>query len=310
MIRKIYHENKLAKGKYAFRSDIYGLSYVDKNENDVGQVFILTLRNFMNNVNLCPKVWLVLFCDFSREFCKSLDSVWKNAAKDLKGKIHFGKIDIVKDQALTKRYKIEEIPSVKIFQPEQSIYFPFDYEGPLTKWNIVDFAEKDILIERRIEKIKIIKIEHEDFLNQRCKNKVTICFIIGIPMLEEGSSIKKNKYFLQLLNSLESRNEIIDELYWIETKNQHNFLNTIHHDNKTPFILAINATDFSYALLSDDLSSNGISNFVKKVLSSKCEFTKIEKGLKLLNKESISRIIRRHKRRKEKKGSMSLKEDL
>ena len=59
--------------------------------------------------------WVV---DFSAEWCnpcKVMDPHFKEAAKELKGKVNFGKVDVESNQELSSRFEVMGIPTTIFF---------------------------------------------------------------------------------------------------------------------------------------------------------------------------------------------------
>jgi len=92
-----------------------------------GDVVILTAANFNDKVIKSDELWVVEFYAPWCGHCKSLEPEWKKFAKEMKGTVNVGAVDMTQHQAVGAPYGIKGFPTLKIFGYNKNK--PTDYKG-------------------------------------------------------------------------------------------------------------------------------------------------------------------------------------
>lgn len=104
------------------------LSAVTGLYSDNGPVVKLTSANFKDLVlNDKNTMWLVEFYAPWCGHCKSLAPSWELAAKQLKGVVKVGAVDMTTDESVGRPYNIQGFPTLKFFGDDKNA--PIAYEG-------------------------------------------------------------------------------------------------------------------------------------------------------------------------------------
>jgi len=82
-------------------------------------IFELTSKNFDGKIS--KGIWIV---DFWAEWCgpcKIMEPHFAAAAKELKGKVSFGKVDVESEQELAERFQVVSIPTLVVFKKGEPV---------------------------------------------------------------------------------------------------------------------------------------------------------------------------------------------
>jgi len=114
--------------------------------SDNSPVVKLTSANF-NQLVLNDKnsMWMVEFYAPWCGHCKNLAPAWEQAAKQLKGVVNFGAVDMTTDQSVGQPYNIQGYPTLKFFGDNKSA--PIAFEGgrdvdSIRKWALSQTAKQ------------------------------------------------------------------------------------------------------------------------------------------------------------------------
>jgi protein disulfide-isomerase A6 len=88
-----------------------------------GDVVLLTKDNWQQEVMRSDSLWLVEFYAPWCGHCKQLAPEWTKAAKDLKGVVKVGAVDMTTDEEVGAPYGISGFPTLK--------FFGFDKKSPV-----------------------------------------------------------------------------------------------------------------------------------------------------------------------------------
>ena len=90
-----------------------------------GPVIELTASNFKKEVLDDDSMWLVEFYAPWCGHCKSLAPSWELAAKQLKGVVKMGAVDMTEHQSVGQPYDVQGFPTIKFFGTDKKK--PVDY---------------------------------------------------------------------------------------------------------------------------------------------------------------------------------------
>ena len=83
------------------------------------EVIELTLSNF--NKEIKNGNWVIDFWAPWCNPCKIMEPYFKEAARDLKGKIKFGKVNVDEEQDLAQRFEVLSIPTTILFKSSEQV---------------------------------------------------------------------------------------------------------------------------------------------------------------------------------------------
>lgn len=107
----------------------------------------LTKDNFKKLVLDSDQLWMVEFFAPWCGHCKALAPAWEKAAKQLKGVVNIGAVDMTTDQEAGAPYNVQGFPTIKFFGFEKSK--PADYQGQRDDGSIVNYALEKVSSEVR-----------------------------------------------------------------------------------------------------------------------------------------------------------------
>lgn len=99
---------------------------------------MLTKDNWQQEVIKGDSLWLVEFYAPWCGHCKSLAPEWTKAAKQLKGVVKVGAVDMTTDEEVGSPYKVEGFPTLKFFGFDKKN--PIEYGSGRDTDSIVKFA--------------------------------------------------------------------------------------------------------------------------------------------------------------------------
>lgn len=161
-------------------------------------VVVLTDDNFEDTVMKSKDMWLVEFYAPWCGHCKNLEPEWNRAASELKGKVKLGKVDATVHQKLASKYRVQGYPTIKIFPPGPNKKVQ-EYDGPRESAGIVSTAMEKLEKFGYIPNIEQIT-NHQQF-NENCLDRVGVCIVGFLPILED-SSVKERKKYLETLKEV------------------------------------------------------------------------------------------------------------
>ena len=128
--------------------------------------------------------------------CQKLEPEWEAAAKELKGRVKFGKVDATVEEELAGKYKIESFPTIKIF------YFGAvdPYQGPRQAKEIVEWAEESLDLDVG-DKVAVELLDQSVF-DENCNVKT--CIIAVLPHILDTQAKGRNE-FIATLNQVHAR---------------------------------------------------------------------------------------------------------
>jgi len=113
-------------------------------------VVSLTKNNFAQEVSASPNVWIVEFYAPWCQHCQKLTPEWIKVASNLKGLVKVGAVNCDEEKELAGHFKIQGLPTIKLFPSEQTIVETpqgkamekkaVDYSGAREATAIVNFA--------------------------------------------------------------------------------------------------------------------------------------------------------------------------
>ena len=106
--------------------------------NAGGPVVLLNKNNWKEEVIKSDSLWLVEFYAPWCGHCKSLAPSWELAAKQLKGVVKVGAVDMTTDQEVGAPYDVKGFPTLKFFGFDKNK--PDDYNGGRDADSIRKFA--------------------------------------------------------------------------------------------------------------------------------------------------------------------------
>ena len=95
-----------------------------------GDVVVLTQSNFNEKVIKSDELWVVEFYAPWCGHCKALEPEYKKFAKEMKGTVNVGAVDMTQHQSVGAPYGIKGFPTIKIFGYNKNK--PTDYRGART----------------------------------------------------------------------------------------------------------------------------------------------------------------------------------
>jgi len=95
--------------------------------NKYSGVTILTSANWKQQVLDSDQMWLVEFYAPWCGHCKSLAPEWEKAAKQLKGTVNVGAVDMTENESVGAPYDVKGFPTLKWFGSDKKK--PENYEG-------------------------------------------------------------------------------------------------------------------------------------------------------------------------------------
>jgi protein disulfide-isomerase A6 len=138
-------------------------------------------------------MWLVEFYAPWCGHCKNLEPEWNKAANELKGKVKLGKVDSTVHQKISNKYRIQGYPTIKIFPP-----------GPKSEKKVEDFdgpRESAGIVSSSLEKLSkfgfvpnVEQIINQSQFSENCLDRVGVCIIGFLPILEESSNNERKRY--------------------------------------------------------------------------------------------------------------------
>lgn len=102
----------------------------------------LTKDNFKKLVLDSDQLWLIEFFAPWCGHCKALAPAWEKAAKQLKGVVNVGAVDMTTDQEAGAAYGIQGFPTIKFFGFDKAK--PQDYQGQRDESSIVNYAVEKV----------------------------------------------------------------------------------------------------------------------------------------------------------------------
>ena len=163
-------------------------------------VIILTDANFEEVVMKSKDMWLIEFYAPWCGHCKNLDPHWNQAANELKGKIKVAKVDATEQKKIAAKYKIQGFPTIKIFPPgPKSDKKVEDYDGPRDSSGIVSIGLEKLSKFGYVPNIE--QITNQQQFNESCLDRIGVCIIGFLPILED-SSVKERKRYLETLKEV------------------------------------------------------------------------------------------------------------
>ena len=102
------------------------------------EVVELTDSTFSDSVLKSSRLWFVVFYTPWCGYCKQLAPEWARAAKSLKGIAKLGAVNLDHEHALSAKYGIRSLPTIKVFGAQKNT--PLEYNGMRTASSIVDKA--------------------------------------------------------------------------------------------------------------------------------------------------------------------------
>merc|ERR1719277_587434 len=107
-----------------------------------GDVVVLTQSNFNEKVINSDELWVVEFYAPWCGHCKALEPEYKKFAKEMKGTVNVGAVDMTQHQAVGAPYGIKGFPTIKFFGYNKNK--PTDYNGQRTADALGDEAFKQL----------------------------------------------------------------------------------------------------------------------------------------------------------------------
>ena len=125
-----------------FKYTMMYLSGGDESSTDDEDVIVLTDATFDETVYDSEDIWMVEFYNPQCDHCEALQPEWNEAAKQLKGKVKFAKVDTTENEALTERMEITACPAIYFWNygdgktnSQKKLY-----EGAHEAQGLIDFA--------------------------------------------------------------------------------------------------------------------------------------------------------------------------
>jgi len=107
-----------------------------------GDVVVLTEANFKEKVLKSDELWVVEFYAPWCGHCKALEPEYKKFAKEMKGTVNVGAVDMTQHQSVGAPYGIKGFPTIKIFGYNKNK--PEDYRGGRTADALGDESFKQL----------------------------------------------------------------------------------------------------------------------------------------------------------------------
>jgi protein disulfide-isomerase A6 len=145
-------------------------------------------------------MWLVEFYAPWCGHCKSLEPEWNQAANELKGKVRLGKVDATQHQKIAQRYQVKGYPTIKIFPPgPKSDKKMQEYDGPRDSSGIVSISLEKLDKFGYVPNVE--QITNQTQFNEMCLDRVGVCILGFLPILED-SSVKERLRYLETLKKV------------------------------------------------------------------------------------------------------------
>lgn len=154
-------------------------------------MIVLTDSNFDQQVFGSKDIWMVEFYAPWCGHCKALEPEWNAAARDLKGKVKFAKVDATENEQLARRYGVQGYPTIKYFNygDKASAADAKPYDGARDAAAIKAFAA-DLLDKADVEP-DLWELFNQKAYDDNCKG-TTICVITFLPNIYESSASERN----------------------------------------------------------------------------------------------------------------------
>jgi len=121
---------------------LLGANFVHADYSGNDAVVVLTSGNFKNKVLNSDELWMVEFYAPWCGHCKNLEPEWKKLAKELKGTVNVGAVDMTQHQDVGAPYGIKGFPTIKFFGYNKNK--PIDYQGARSADAMGDEAFKQL----------------------------------------------------------------------------------------------------------------------------------------------------------------------
>jgi curved DNA-binding protein CbpA len=89
----------------------------------------IIFAGYKGKLEKSSQVWMVQFYSDDSQPCRDFSAAWEAAAKELKGYIHFGRVNINADGKLARRYNVRGYPAVIFFADGQHSSMQTDGNG-------------------------------------------------------------------------------------------------------------------------------------------------------------------------------------
>ncbi|XP_069744360.1 protein disulfide-isomerase A6-like isoform X2 [Narcine bancroftii] len=159
--------------------------------------FELNDRNFDNQVTRSDEIWIVEFYAPWCEHCLSQEPAWTNAVVELtrrtKGKIHLAAVDTTVNVMLATRFRIQQVPMIKIFQANKEVV---DYNGEKSTPSIIAAG---LNLYSKISLYKPFEqMVNEEIFKTVCDLQV-LCIIAVLPHISETGNSGRSDYLSLLM---------------------------------------------------------------------------------------------------------------
>lgn len=121
---------------------LLGANFVHADYSGGDDVVVLTSGNFKNKVLNSDELWMVEFYAPWCGHCQRLEPEWKKLAKELKGTVNVGAVDMTQHQDVGAPYGIKGFPTIKFFGYNKNK--PSDYQGARSADAMGDEAFKQL----------------------------------------------------------------------------------------------------------------------------------------------------------------------
>ncbi|XP_069744359.1 protein disulfide-isomerase A6-like isoform X1 [Narcine bancroftii] len=226
--------------------------------------FELNDRNFDNQVTRSDEIWIVEFYAPWCEHCLSQEPAWTNAVVELtrrtKGKIHLAAVDTTVNVMLATRFRIQQVPMIKIFQANKEVV---DYNGEKSTPSIIAAG---LNLYSKISLYKPFEqMVNEEIFKTVCDLQV-LCIIAVLPHISETGNSGRSDYLSLLMKIAHKYKKKKWGWLWTESGAQPKLENALGIDGlKFPNIISIDARRKKYMLLRGSFSERRISEFFRKL---------------------------------------------
>ncbi|XP_062924626.1 protein disulfide-isomerase A6-like [Mobula hypostoma] len=224
--------------------------------------FELNDSNFDNRIAGGDEIWIVEFYAPWCEHCLSQELAWTNAVVELarrtKGKIHLAAVDSTVNLVLASRFRIQEVPMIKIFQTNKEVV---DYSGEKSVPSIIA-AGLELYSKMSLYK-PFEQMVSAEVVKTVCGLRV-LCIIAVLPPISDTGPSGRSDYLGLLMKIAYKYKKKKWGWLWTESGAQPKLENVLGISGLAyPNIISIDPRRRKYMLLRRPFSERAITKFFR-----------------------------------------------
>lgn len=209
--------------------------------------------------------------------CKALEPEWNTAARDLKGKVKFAKVDATENEQLARRFGVQGYPTIKYFDygDKASAADAKPYEGARDAAGIKAFAS-DLLDKADVEP-DLWELHNQKVYDSECKG-TTICIITFLPNIYESSANERNQYLAAVKEVAKKNRKYPFTFFWLQAGDQLDLERSLNLGFGYPAVIAVSPNKSVVATMTASFNKDNLGNFITKVMSGGAATNALPKG--------------------------------